>query len=808
MNTTTPYEYQKQVAQLLLVEKRNVILQAPTGAGKTRAALMPFLNALENNRDFPRRCIYSVPMRILAKQFVQEYEDAVKRAGRSSKIQVAIQTGEQPEDPYLASNLIFATIDQTLSSYLLAPYSLSRSRGNLNAGALLSSYLVFDEFHLFDPISTLPTTLHMLKMFKGITPFILMTATFSAEMLQELAHELDAVVVPGNDDERQQLDNLPSQQKSRFYHLMDDSQEPLNAKNVWACHQRHSLAICNTVDRAIALYDDLRRHAPADTEVILLHSRFLKEDRAKKEEDIRRLFGKRADKSGSRIVVSTQAIEVGVDMTCDMLHTELAPANAIIQRAGRCARYAGETGHIYIYRYAPDPEKPDNFIDLCENTAPYVSEMEKALFARTLEAFKDYQSSEKFTFQQEQAILSAVHGEIDQKLIRRIASNSYNYHQDIMSLLRGEKRTDYRHFIRLMNQQQVIIHANPDELLVLERPYEAPAFGLHAGTLQKYVKHWLEQYQKGAEALPWAVQYLHEDTDPAAEQANKILYRWVKVHSDPDEVWGAKLVCVHPKLATYDPQRGFLPNEGGTWQTSPPEQKEKQKFEGGTYRLETYAEHIRHVHEVFVEQWHEAEWAAQQLEKKFGWQPGSVRRAAELAVLLHDVGKLSEGWQGWVRDYQKKIAMEVDPEQAYAHTELRTPEHREIERSMKKRPWHAVEGALAAVGVLAETLENDDLLIAAFSAIARHHAPHSDSYQKFRLVKNAQRHITSVFKNSTELPSLASLATADNSEQIADFIATPSLNQDAAFLAYMLLVRALRRADSEGTRRGSQKTNL
>src|SRR5262249_5942068 len=152
----------------LLLERRNIILQAPTGAGKTHAALLPFLNALEYNRDFPRKCIYSVPMRVLAAQFVETYIEAVKHAARDDRIRVSIQTGEQPNDRELAGDLIFATIDQTLSSFLISPYGLPKRMANLNAAAVMGAYLVFDEFHLFDSTSTLPTTLHMLKMLDGV----------------------------------------------------------------------------------------------------------------------------------------------------------------------------------------------------------------------------------------------------------------------------------------------------------------------------------------------------------------------------------------------------------------------------------------------------------------------------------------------------------------------------------------------------------------------------------------------------------------------------------------------------------------
>ena len=68
-----PYPYQKLVAERLL-EGKSVILQAPTGAGKTRAALLPFIHAWQQNgsAQFPTKCIYIVPMRVLANQFFNE----------------------------------------------------------------------------------------------------------------------------------------------------------------------------------------------------------------------------------------------------------------------------------------------------------------------------------------------------------------------------------------------------------------------------------------------------------------------------------------------------------------------------------------------------------------------------------------------------------------------------------------------------------------------------------------------------------------------------------------------------------------
>lgn len=108
--------------------------------------------------------------------------------------------------------------------------------------------------------------------------------------------------------------------------------------------------------RAQGLFENLRAQVERDVEVRLLHSRFLPGDRDATEDWLRREFGKRkADYTeASAILVATQVVEVGLDITSEALHTELAPAASIIQRAGRCARYENEKGDVYVYALPDD----------------------------------------------------------------------------------------------------------------------------------------------------------------------------------------------------------------------------------------------------------------------------------------------------------------------------------------------------------------------------------------------------------------------------------------------------------------------
>ena len=107
--------FQEKVFQHVM-NGRSVILQAPTGSGKTRAALMPFLqNLAQQENALPFTCRYAVPLRVLANQFYREYESIAARIdlqGRThltemyrslNRNAVSIQSGEQPEDTQLES---------------------------------------------------------------------------------------------------------------------------------------------------------------------------------------------------------------------------------------------------------------------------------------------------------------------------------------------------------------------------------------------------------------------------------------------------------------------------------------------------------------------------------------------------------------------------------------------------------------------------------------------------------------------------------------------------------------------------------
>ena len=108
--------------------------------------------------------------------------------------------------------------------------------------------------------------------------------------------------------------------------------------------------ICNTVRRAQDIYrilDDARQNGLLDIpkdDLILFHARFPPVWRQEIEQTVLDKFGKNGHRPHKAIVVATQVIEQSLDLDFDLMLTDLAPVDLIIQRAGRLHRHQRPNG--------------------------------------------------------------------------------------------------------------------------------------------------------------------------------------------------------------------------------------------------------------------------------------------------------------------------------------------------------------------------------------------------------------------------------------------------------------------------------
>src|SRR5574344_449509 len=106
------------------------------------------------------------------------------------------------------------------------------------------------------------------------------------------------------------------------------------------------LIICNQVKRAQKIYKSLSEIYPSTSKMII-HSRFKRERRQELELNLKNVFNKSSE---ACLVVSTQVVEVSLDISFDVMITECAPIDAMIQRFGRINRIRN---HNTIGKYKP-----------------------------------------------------------------------------------------------------------------------------------------------------------------------------------------------------------------------------------------------------------------------------------------------------------------------------------------------------------------------------------------------------------------------------------------------------------------------
>ncbi len=846
--------FQREVLRILQDEKKSVILQAPTGAGKTEAALHPYIQCLEQGGDWlPRTCLYATPMRVLSNQFYTKFRERVqsidqRRGTRLTEIYdklkrepVSLQTGEQPLDPQWEALLTFCTIDQLLASFLAVPYGVDGGRLNLNVGAIVGSYLVFDEFHLYplvkegvDILGARTTTLTMLRMLSSVTRFVLMTATFSTTLVDELATLLGAVVVKVDDAE--ELRKIANGRKRTF----EVAPTEMNVETILAQHHRCSLVICNTVLRAQQRYWELKERAEQEgIEVILLHSRLTDADRAQRSSAIIRELGQAPNdwdgeerygwKDGhyygkNLIVVATQVVEVGLDISVETLHTEIAPANSLIQRAGRCARFALQEGRVIVYAL-PERDAEGRPVTL----RPY----SKSLCEKTLAALRQLNPQQEIGFKEEQALINEVHTEEDRRLLDNYKQQNIIEKKIFESLCTNE-RSVVTSLIRDVAQVQILIHDTPDEI-IKEEPWRWQSFALHPASL---ASRW-QILEARAAALPdvdWVGRQavlIPESEERDADSRQKAQYRWDKIVTSGNTDALTKtlaqtlMIVLHPQLATYHDELGFvlldgrLEVEATGYQSTPPAEQKDKKRNWDAIKVESYQQHIGGLIKAYAYNpggiGTNMRYVAAKLENLMGFPSGSIDHAVRLAIASHDLGKLSASWQQWGWEWERLLEQEgldtsVIPAGPFffAKTDFdHSKKQRDLQRKLKlKRPNHACESVMFGIAVIADSLGVDGpesklapLFYATCAAIAHHHMPQAHEAGDAVLAQGAMDAIRAAFEEVRQGTSwrydLSCIETKTTRTQLNDMVTTPTrgTQQELETWLYFVIVRALRLAD-------------
>jgi CRISPR-associated endonuclease/helicase Cas3 len=704
------FDYQVEVARLLM-EGKNVVLRAPTGAGKTWAVLAPFLSSLW--RQPPAKLIYALPLRTLAQGIYREARAAADKLGhpiesvedhRGREVVspfVTLQTGEHPDDPFFdRGRIIVTTYDQVLSGLLGGPYGLSSRLHNINSAAIAGALVVFDEFHLMEPNRAFLTAAAGLFLFRELCQSAWMTATATSPLVEVIIDALKAECVPENAATTEaMLSALPSvTQVSRKLFI---NHEPLSAQSILACHSERSIVLLNTVARAQNMYKELQAALSSERHIqlMLLHSRFFKDDRREKEEKLSSLFGR--GKRGPAILISTQVVEAGLDLSCEHLHTELCPMNALVQRAGRCARFEGETGIVHVY---PLPDERRSWL-------PYGDlQCEDATLSGTRALLESVRQAEMHPSRTAEWV-QTVHKDADREALRqgwRLRLNQCLGLIEQNAILRDPKRVS--DLIRGEDTDSV-------RVIICEMSRLPQSPGRREGlNLSRRSLYRLFKEPDGMLGWYW----------DASDEAS-----W-KPLSTPRDLAMTYAVCLPPRLAAYNSEVGLRLGIAGTKQS--PDRREPPRPGYAPLRAESWTDHAL---AVAAEAQHRIErehllvgLLGRGFTRRYGITAEALRDAVVSCALLHDLGKLQENWQHWAEVAQRAQSVTYEHLVPLAHTDFNPESERDRERERGlgvRRPPHAPASAFYSGGLLGILLANvppsirNQVASACAGAILAHH---------------------------------------------------------------------------------------
>ena len=348
-----PYPYQTRLAAEGLPE----LLSVPTGSGKTLAATLPWLWRRRQHpdpdvrRSTPRRLVLVLPQRGLVEQTHTAVAGWLEALGLADEVGLHLLLGGASTDDRAwktapeHDTVMVGTQDMVLSRLLMRGYGESRAAWPMSFGLLHSdTQFVVDEVQLMGP--GLPTSLQLEGLRRALgtaapSRTMWMSATVDRDALTTVDFAGPATEVALTDDDRTGPLGRRLAATRTVRRLDTDGDSKVYARTLASAVARshrpgtRTLVVLNTVSRARDVHAALTKGHP-ELPCTLLHSRFRPPERR---DQVRAAVLEPVDPAGpGLVVVTTQVLEAGIDVTSAVLVTELAPWSSIVQRAGRCNR--------------------------------------------------------------------------------------------------------------------------------------------------------------------------------------------------------------------------------------------------------------------------------------------------------------------------------------------------------------------------------------------------------------------------------------------------------------------------------------
>ncbi|MEA3327051.1 MAG: CRISPR-associated helicase Cas3' [Chloroflexota bacterium] len=358
-----------------------MIVEAPTGIGKTEIAM--YLADQWLQKSYGSGMYIAMPTQATSNQLYHRSKDVLENRYKDQLVNLVLahgqarwnedvnavlvkEVGEEEVQSAIASDWFqnnrkrtlltpfgVGTVDQVFLSILQTKHFFVRLFG------LKNKVVIFDEVHAYD--TYMNTLFHrLLEWLRALgASVIILSATLPEETRKEIiSHYCNLIKEEIPDDDHYPRVTLANAEKGSLvtplewkhpereiilHWIAEDALENILERRLsgGGC----AAVICNTVRMAQELYIRIKeRQIVPDDDLILFHARFPYRWRQEIENKVLTKFGKEAtQENGQRpqkaIVIATQVIEQSLDLDFDLMITELAPIDLMLQRAGRLHRH-------------------------------------------------------------------------------------------------------------------------------------------------------------------------------------------------------------------------------------------------------------------------------------------------------------------------------------------------------------------------------------------------------------------------------------------------------------------------------------
>jgi CRISPR-associated endonuclease/helicase Cas3 len=346
--------------------RRHTLVVASTGAGKTDFLL----------KRCKGRIFYTLPFQASINAMYKRIKKTVPNKDirllhATSKIVAKNQLDEQILQPLAGSSI------KILTPHQLAAIVFGTSGFETVMLDVQGTDIILDEIHTYSDVSQAMVLAIVKTLLRLDCRLHIGTATMPSVLYNELK------TILGGENEVYEVALSEKVLDSFDRHEIDKIEDeaaiiPILEK---AFEQKEKvLVIFNTIGKAQNAYDSLSKRFP-EVKSMLIHSRYKRGDRVALETQLTEEFDAKYGLGREAcFVVSTQVVEVSLDISFDRMITQCAPLDGMIQRFGRINRKRDENT---IGKY-----KPIHVIKPSGNVMPYKVDVLRASFEQLPEGFK------------------------------------------------------------------------------------------------------------------------------------------------------------------------------------------------------------------------------------------------------------------------------------------------------------------------------------------------------------------------------------------------------------------------------------